>query len=102
MENKETLDEGAAGVAADSAESAYGQQKETGCQDCPVGEWTEALREMEGAMRGWLPPAFWQHRRAAQKEALLAVRSLLDAAIERADREPPARQGRTPKKIVVQ
>ena len=65
-------------------------------------EWTEALREVEGAVRGWLPPAFWQHRRAAHKEALLAVRSLLDAAIERVDREPPVRHGRAPKKIVVQ
>jgi hypothetical protein len=31
-----------------------------------------------------LPPGFVEHRRAARKEFLLALRSLLDAAIERA------------------
>ncbi|NOZ27936.1 MAG: hypothetical protein GXP39_07785 [Chloroflexi bacterium] len=29
-----------------------------------------------------LPEAFWEHTRASQREALLAVRSLFDAAIE--------------------
>ena len=102
MESKETSDEDGTGSTTDFVESAQGADNERGCQECPVREWTEALRELEGAMRGWLPPAFWQHRRAAQKETLLAVRSLLDAAIERVDREPPVRQGRAPKKIVVQ
>ena len=106
MENKETSDEGGTGSTADFAEPGQAADQaadnERGCQECPVREWTEALREVEEAMRGWLPPAFWQHRRAAHKEALLAVRSLLDAAIERADREPPARQSRAPKKILVE
>ena len=34
-----------------------------------------------------LPAAFHEHSRAARKEALLAVRSLLDARIERLERE---------------
>lgn len=34
----------------------------------------------------FLPKGFIEHRRAARKEFLLAMRSLLDAAIERADR----------------
>ena len=102
MESRESLDRDDASSRADSEEPVLVDDNERGCQECPVREWTEALREVEGAMRGWLPPAFWQHRRAAQKEALLAVRSLLDAAIERADREPPVRQARAPKKIVVQ
>ncbi|HEY64613.1 MAG TPA: hypothetical protein G4O02_08580 [Caldilineae bacterium] len=29
-----------------------------------------------------LPEAFWEHARASQREALLAIRSLFDAAIE--------------------
>ncbi|HUI71359.1 MAG TPA: hypothetical protein VL354_12645 [Spirochaetia bacterium] len=32
-----------------------------------------------------LPKGFVEHRRAARKELLLAMRSLLDAAIERAE-----------------
>ncbi|MGA2613505.1 MAG: hypothetical protein ABSG38_08635 [Spirochaetia bacterium] len=32
-----------------------------------------------------LPKGFVEHRRAARKEMLLAMRSLLDAAIERAE-----------------
>jgi len=32
-----------------------------------------------------IPPGFTEHRRAARKEMLLAMRSLLDAAIERVD-----------------
>jgi hypothetical protein len=35
-----------------------------------------------------IPHGFIEHRRAARKEMLLAMRSLLDAAIERVDRKP--------------
>jgi hypothetical protein len=38
-----------------------------------------------GTFEGFLPPGFVEHRRAARKEFLLALRSLLDAAIERAE-----------------
>ena len=38
---------------------------------------------MRGAFEDLLPPEFVEHRRAARKELLLALRSLLDAAIER-------------------
>jgi hypothetical protein len=102
MESKERVHGEGIGSTTNCAESGQAADNEPGCQECPLREWTEALREVEGAMRGWLPPAFWHHRRAAQKEALLAIRSLLDAAIERADREPPVRRGRAPKKIVVE
>ena len=40
-----------------------------------------AREEMRKSMEAFLPPGFVQHRRAARKEMLLAVRSLLDAAI---------------------
>ncbi len=35
-----------------------------------------------------IPHGFLEHRRSARKEMLLAMRSLLDAAIERVDRKP--------------
>nr|MBC7245980.1 hypothetical protein [Chloroflexota bacterium] len=38
--------------------------------------------------RSFLPEAFWEHSRAAGREALLAVRSLLDAAIEKVESKP--------------
>ncbi len=37
-----------------------------------------------------IPKGFIEHRRAARKEMLLAMRSLLDAAIERSDRKSAA------------
>lgn len=102
MERKESSNEDGAGATAGAAESDQGADQSQVCQECPVREWAEALGELEGTMRGLLPAEFWQHRRAAHREALLAVRSLLDAAIERADREPPARKSRAPKKITVE
>ncbi len=41
--------------------------------------------------RTCLPEAFWQHSRAAGREALLALRSLLDAAIEKVEDKPEKR-----------
>jgi hypothetical protein len=35
-----------------------------------------------------LPEGFWEHSWAAGREALLALRSLLDAAIDRTERQP--------------
>ncbi len=59
--------------------------------------------ETKSARRGWarrivthrprlLPPEFHEHSRAARKEMLLALRSLIDARIERLERphEEPA------------
>jgi hypothetical protein len=58
----------------------------------------EELREFREHMcaafqawrEGWktvLPEAFWQKSKEGQKEALLALRSLLDAALERVEGE---------------
>ncbi len=41
--------------------------------------------ELRKSMETILPPGFLEHRRAARKEALLAFRSLIDAAIKRTD-----------------
>lgn len=38
-------------------------------------------------VRDVLPPEFWSHTRNSRKEGLLALRSLLDRAIERLERE---------------
>lgn len=52
----------------------------------------EALEHMKAAraefrksMETILPPGFLEHRRAARKEALLAFRSLIDAAIKKTE-----------------
>ena len=42
-----------------------------------------ARQEMRKSMETILPPGFLEHRRAARKEALLAFRSLIDAAIKK-------------------
>jgi predicted nucleic acid-binding protein len=44
------------------------------------------LPTLERLLRGWLPEETIQHLRAARREQLLAVRSLLDARIERLER----------------
>jgi hypothetical protein len=49
---------------------------------------------MESLLMELLPSEAREHLRAARKERLLAVRSLVDAWIERADKEPPKRRRR--------
>jgi hypothetical protein len=44
-----------------------------------------ARQEMRKSMETILPPGFLEHRRAARKEMLLAFRSLIDAAIKKAE-----------------
>jgi hypothetical protein len=43
----------------------------------------KARQEMREAARLLLPEGFIEHRRAARKEMMLAVRSILDAVIEK-------------------
>jgi hypothetical protein len=53
----------------------------------------EAWVEFAAAMRAMLPAEFWEHRRAAQRELLLAARTLIDAALERMEeRDAPERK----------
>ncbi|GAB4567371.1 MAG: hypothetical protein Fur0017_08000 [Anaerolineales bacterium] len=44
-----------------------------------------ARQELRKSMETILPPGFLQHRRAARKEMLLVFRSLINAAIKRAE-----------------
>ena len=43
----------------------------------------KARAEMREAVKEFLPEGFIEHRRAARREMLLAMRSLLDSTIER-------------------
>ena len=44
-----------------------------------------AHKAMHQSWETFLPPGFIEHRRAARKEFLLAVRSVLDKAVKRLD-----------------
>lgn len=46
-----------------------------------------ARNEMRQSWEAFLPPGFVEHRRAARKEFLLALRSVLDKAVKRLDEE---------------
>jgi hypothetical protein len=62
--------------------------------DAWLNEGRQGLRRiLRPKRRQILPAEFKAHTRAARKEMLLAVRSLLDTAIEKLEGEPePARQ----------
>lgn len=45
----------------------------------------QARQEMRAGLRAMVPPEYIQHRRAARRETLLAMRSLLDHALKRLD-----------------
>jgi hypothetical protein len=83
-----------------TSETPAVEQTET-CAECPVKVWTSALRDFEDGFKGLVPTEFWQHRRAAKREALLAVRSLLDTAILHLESEPPKRVRRAATKVAV-
>lgn len=59
--------------------------------DHPPGEAAQSVQEawndFRSTLRGYLPEEFWEHERAARRELLLAVRSMLDVAIERLEEE---------------
>ena len=42
-----------------------------------------AREELRESIKTFLPPGFWEHRRKARKEMLLAWRSMIDHALER-------------------
>jgi hypothetical protein len=53
----------------------------------------EELRKGMAALLPSLPKEFTTHRLAARKEMLLALRSLIDGAIERVDKSGPKSAG---------
>jgi len=46
-----------------------------------------AREEFRKSMEGMIPPGFLEHRRKARREMLLAWRSMIDARLERMDKE---------------
>ena len=48
---------------------------------CPLCGAIKAAHAVKDHLRRRVPDEFWQHRSAARREALLALRSLLDAAL---------------------
>ena len=44
--------------------------------------------QKRASIKGILPHEFWEHHRAAHREMLLAMRSLVDAAITALEEEP--------------
>jgi hypothetical protein len=42
-----------------------------------------AREELRESVKAFLPPEFFEHRKKARKEMLLAWRSMIDAALER-------------------
>jgi hypothetical protein len=46
-----------------------------------------AREEMRESIKAFLPPEFFEHRKKARKEMLLAWRSMIDAALERMEKK---------------
>lgn len=69
-------------------------EKKTKAEEFDMEEWLDEgiqglRRTLKGKRPQILPEQFKKHTRAARKEMLLAVRSLLDAAIEELEGEAP-------------
>jgi len=47
-----------------------------------------ASRERRAALKALIPEPFWGHQKTAKKETLLALRSLIDAALAELEEKP--------------
>ena len=69
-------------------------------------EFTEHVRAASKSMKkAWgslIPKEFWQHRREARREMLLAMRSLVDGAIDRLEEKEEATKPPTRRKTKVE
>ena len=45
--------------------------------------------DAKAGFKGLFPEEFWEHQRAARREMLLSLRSLVDAAIASLEEKPP-------------
>jgi hypothetical protein len=64
------------------------EARETCDAFCPVSRAMRAAHEVKESVRRAVPEEFWKHRAAARRETLLALRSLIDAALERTETKP--------------
>ncbi len=55
---------------------------------CPFCVAFKAAHEVRAELKRRVPEGFWQHQAAARREGLLALRSLIDAALERTEAKP--------------
>jgi hypothetical protein len=46
-----------------------------------------ASREQREALKALIPDSFWGHQKTAKKETLLALRGLIDAALEELEKK---------------
>ncbi len=53
-----------------------------------VGHMKEAGKATVDQWKSLIPPDFWNHGKAARREVLLAMRSLVDVAIDRLEDQP--------------
>ena len=76
-------------------------EEELHAKEFEFEDWlAEGIRGFRGGYRKaslHLPGKFRQHAQAARREMLLAMRSLLDAAIERAEKEPQTKKRKATK-----
>ena len=62
----------------------------------------EEFEEMHDRFVGMLPEDFVGHMRAAQKEMLLAMRSLIDVGVEKIEKKERRRAARRPTRVNVE
>ena len=64
----------------------------------------EAGRAAVKQWKSLIPPEFWEHGRVARRETLLAMRSLVDVAIEHLEEkgEAPSKKPAPPRKAKVE
>ncbi len=69
-----------------------GHAAETGGESreayCPICAALKAAHEAKEGLKRCVPAEFWQHRAAAQREGLMALRSLIDAALAHTEVKP--------------
>ena len=64
--------------------AAHAEDARSGLNDARE-HFRAARASMRARVQNLVPPGFIEHRRAARKEMLLSLRSLIDAAIEHAE-----------------
>ncbi|HEY3107602.1 MAG TPA: hypothetical protein VGL23_02555 [Chloroflexota bacterium] len=65
-------------------------------------EFVIRLPNVAAWVREQIPDEFFQHMRQARREQLLAMRALIDAALERTERADQRARGRTRTEITVE
>lgn len=55
---------------------------------CPLCWAIQTVQGIKSSLKDRIPQDFWEHRAAARRESLLALRSLVDAALACAEATP--------------